>query len=135
MEKLLPYFHAHDQYNYGRWGPLYVADMLGLQSETWKFLNDGNLVITEHNIPFTAIDPDHATEQEYKRMKIKAGFISITGNEHALDKYFIIAPYLCGVVQDFKDYAGIDTRKASSLHHELVGGKSCKMAAHAAKIV
>ena len=31
MEELLPYFHAHDLYNYGRWGPLYVADMIEMQ--------------------------------------------------------------------------------------------------------
>ena len=51
MEELLPYFHAHDQYNYGRWGPLYVADMLELQStdpETWNFLNEGNFSIAKH---------------------------------------------------------------------------------------
>lgn len=95
MEELLPYFHAHDQYNYGRWGPLYVADMLELQSrypKTWKFLDDGNCAITKHSIPFTAIDPDHGIEQEHKKMKMKAGFIGITGNEHALEKYFIISP-------------------------------------------
>ncbi|MPC92462.1 hypothetical protein E2C01_087553 [Portunus trituberculatus] len=98
MEELLPYFHAHDQYNYGRWGPLYVADMLELQSidpETWHFLDEGNFSITKHSVPFTAIDPDHAIEQEHKNMKVKGGFIGITGKEQALDKYFIIAPTLC----------------------------------------
>ena len=51
----LPYFHAHDQYNYGWWRPLYVADMLELQSRnpvTWKFLNDGNFAITIHDIEY-----------------------------------------------------------------------------------
>lgn len=55
-------------------------------------------------------------------MKMKAGFSGITGNEHVLEKYFIIAPILCRVVQDFKDYAGIETGKQSLLHHELIGG-------------
>ena len=61
IEELLPYFHAHDQYNSGRCGSLYVADMLELQStdhETWKFLDDGNFAITKHGISFTALDPD-----------------------------------------------------------------------------
>ena len=78
---MLPYFHAHDWYNYGCWGPLYVADMLELQSEdpeSWNFLNEGNFAITKHKVPFTTIDPDHAIEQEHKKMKMKAGF---TGNE------------------------------------------------------
>lgn len=138
FEELLPYFHAHDQYNYGRWGPLYIADMLEMQTtdpETWKFLNDGNFVIAKHTIPFTAIDPDHAIEQEHKKMKIKAGFIGITGNEPALEKYFIIAPTLCRLVKEFQEYSGIDTRKSSSLHHEFIGDKSTKMTINAAKIV
>ena len=66
--------------------------MLELQSEDpekWKFLNEGNFAITKHKVPFTAMDPNHAIEQEHKKLKMKAGFIGITGNEHALEKYFI----------------------------------------------
>ena len=57
---MLPYFHAHDQYNYGRWGPLYVTDMLELQEtdkEMWKHFDEGNFVNSKHSTPFTAIDP------------------------------------------------------------------------------
>jgi len=43
MEELLPYFHAHDEpVQLWTMGPLYVADMLELQSthpKTWKFLD------------------------------------------------------------------------------------------------
>ena len=71
-----------DQYNCGRWEPFNVADMLELQStdpETWKFLDEGNFSITKHSVPFTAIDPDHGIEQEHKKMKVKGGYIGITG--------------------------------------------------------
>ena len=50
LEELLPYFPAHDQYNYGQWGLHYVADMLELQHtdpETCKFLDEGNFSITK----------------------------------------------------------------------------------------
>ena len=57
-------------------------------------------------------------------MKVKGGFIGITGDEHTLDKYFTIAPTLCQVSQEFKEYAGIQVRQPSSLHHEVVGSKS-----------
>ena len=55
-------------------------------------------------------------------MKIK-GFIAITGNEYALKKYFIIAPTLCKVVQEYAyaEYAGIQIRMKSSVHHEAIG--------------
>ncbi|XP_033114878.1 uncharacterized protein LOC117115272 [Anneissia japonica] len=138
LEELLPYFHAHDQYNYGRWGPLYVADMLEMQktdAETWNFLNEGNFVITKHAVPFTSIDPDHAIEQEHKKMKVKGGFVGITGNKHALEKYFIIAPSLSTAVSEFKEYSGIKCRQPSPLHHELKGNKSLKMMENAAKLV
>ena len=138
MEELLPYFHARDHYNYGRWGPLYVADLLELQHndpETWVFLDGGNFAVTKQSTPFTAIDPDHCIEQEHKKMKIKGGFIGITGNVHALEKYFIIASTLCKIVQEFKEYAGIETRMKSSVHHEAIGEKSSRILINAAKII
>ena len=73
MEELLPYFHAHDQYNYGRWGLLYVADMLELKTtapDTWEYFEMGNFSISKHDVPFTATDPDHAIEHEHKKIKV-----------------------------------------------------------------
>ncbi|KAG1671597.1 Organic cation transporter protein [Nymphon striatum] len=137
-EELLHYFHAHDQYNYGRWGPLYVADMLELQLtdlDTWSFLDKGNFVISKRSVPFTAIGPDHAIEQEHKKMKMKRGFIGITGNEQAMEKHVVIAPTISRIVQEFKEYAGIDSRRACSLHHELTSEKSSKLVRNAAKLV
>lgn len=138
MEEPLPYFQSHDQYNYGRGGPLYVADMLELQSidqKTRKFLDDGNFAITEHSFPFTAFDPDYCIEQEHKKMTMTAGFNGITGTEHALEKYFIVAPTLCRVAQEFKNSAGIETIGQISLHHELIGGKSHKLLENVVKVI
>ena len=60
-------------------------------------------------------------------MKAKGRFIGITDNKEAMDKHFVIAPTLSRLVQEFKDYAGIESRKPASLYHELVGGKSEKI--------
>ena len=84
-------------------------------------------MIGKHSTPFTANDPDHAIEQEHKKMKAYGGFIGITDNKEAMDKHFVIAPTLSRLVQEFKDYAGIESRKPTSLHHELVRGKSEKI--------
>jgi hypothetical protein len=35
--------------------------------DSWKFIKDGNFVITKRTIPFTSLDPDHAIEQEHKK--------------------------------------------------------------------
>lgn len=57
--------------------------------ETWKFFNDANFAITQNDVPYTAINPDHGTEEKQKTVKLKAGFTSIRGNEQTLEKYFL----------------------------------------------
>ena len=52
-----------------------------------------------------------------------------------MDKHFVIVPTLSRLVQEFKDYAGIQSRKPTSLHHELVGGKSEKIPETVTKLV
>ena len=74
---------------------------------TWTFLDEGNFVISKYDVPFTAIDPDHAIEQVHRNMKVKGGFVGIIGNEQAIKKYFIIASSIARLVYDFKEYAGI----------------------------
>ena len=64
--------------------------------DTWTFLDEDNFVINKHGVPFTAIDPDHAIEQEHRKMKVKDELVGITRNEQAMEKYFIIAPSLAG---------------------------------------
>ena len=55
--------------------------MQSTQPQTWQFLDEGNLVITKNEVPFTIIDLDHAIEQGHNKLKIKGGFI---GNENAM---------------------------------------------------
>jgi len=52
-----------------------------------------------------------------------------------LENYFIIAPALARFAQDFKDYAGIEMRRPSSLHHEVFGEKGSRMISNVAKIM
>ena len=52
-----------------------------------------------------------------------------------MDKHFVIAPTLSRLVQEFKDYAGIESRKPISLHHELGERKSEKILETVTKLV
>ncbi|KAG1705831.1 hypothetical protein GQR58_003795 [Nymphon striatum] len=52
-----------------------------------------------------------------------------------MEKHFVIAPTLSRIVQEFKEYAGIENRRACSLHHELTSEKSSKLVRNAAKLV
>ena len=101
----------------------------------WKYFDEGNFVISKHSTPFTAIDPDHAIEEEHKKMKAKGSFIVISDNEEAIDEHFLIAPTLSRLVQEFQDHAEIKSRKPLPLHHELVGGKSEKISETVTKLV
>ena len=60
--------------------------------------------------------------------------MGITGNEEAMEKYFLIAPALCTIVSDFKEYAGIQSHKSSSIHHQMVGTKSTTMLTNTLKL-
>ncbi|KAJ8896293.1 hypothetical protein PR048_001637 [Dryococelus australis] len=121
QEEMCVYFHAHDQLNYARWAPLYIADMSELESmdpEAFNFLDNRNFVISYSDVPFTALDTDHAIEHKKKMKARRGGFVGITGNPKALNKYFIIAPVLSSTVEESKAYAVIDSTQRSSLHHE-----------------
>lgn len=122
-QEMCKYFHAHDQSNYARWVPLYIADMLELQTTdpaAWEFLNSGNFTVTKSDVSFTSIDPDHAIEHLHRDLKSKGGFIGTTHNENLLDRYALTVPLLSMIVEKFKSYAGIKTPH-SQLHHEIIG--------------
>ena len=60
------YFFAHDQLNYARMTPLYLANMTKLKTsdyEIWQYLEE-NFSIIKSKIPFVGIGTDHAHKQE-----------------------------------------------------------------------
>ena len=42
---MLPYFLRYDCYNYGRWGPIYVAEMHQLPTDVLQEFKQGNFVV------------------------------------------------------------------------------------------
>lgn len=122
-QEMCKYFHAHDQINYARWVVLYLADMLELEKsdpESWNFLNEGNFTVAKTDVPFTALDPDHAIEQLHRSLKVKGGFIGLTQNDKLLDRFALTIPMLSMFAESFKNYAGIKVGYGQ-FHHELVG--------------
>ena len=77
---MVNYFFAHDQINYARLSPAYLATMSQLQEsdpDAWRYLKE-NFAIAKSDIPFTAIGSDHAMEQENKVFKVN--IFSFLGN-------------------------------------------------------
>ena len=52
-------------------------------------------------MPFTAVGADHAIEHGNRTMKVLGGIKGIVNVINKLDKYFIIAPEINQIIQDF----------------------------------
>ena len=90
---LIKYYFAHDHLNYAHLLPVYLSCMQNTEKnhpDIWaEFLKD-NFCVTKNEVPFTSIAPDHALEQENRRLKVHGGVTGITQNENALKCFFLI---------------------------------------------
>ena len=73
LNEMVKYFFAHDQINYARLTPVYLATMCDMKvsnPDAWRYLEE-NFAIAKSDVSFTAIGSDHAMEQENKVLKVK----------------------------------------------------------------
>ena len=105
LDNMVKYFFAHDQINYARLTPLYLATMTDLLSndiESWNYLEE-SFAISKSQIPFTSIGSDHALEQENKVMKVTGGVKGLTQNPSGLHRFCLTAPvfkcFVPGILQ------------------------------------
>ena len=93
---MIPYFFVHDQTNYARHSPFYLATMNELEHNdggSWNYLKD-NFSINKSGIPFCSIGSDHALEQENKSLKVTGGVKGLTQEPTALYRYCLTVPSL-----------------------------------------
>ena len=110
LDEFTKYFFAHDQINYARLSPVYVASMLELQQtdySTWEYLEQ-NFSVNKSGIPFTSMGSDHALEQDNKLMKVTGGIVGLTQKPSALNRFFLIAPVLNSISTKFQSMYGCD---------------------------
>ena len=96
LHEFIKYFFAHDQINYARLSPIYIASMLLLKQpdpSTSEYLEE-NFSVNNTGIPFTSIGSDHALEQNNSMMKTIGGIVDLTQNQSSLNRYFLIARVL-----------------------------------------
>ena len=96
LHEFIKYFFAHDQINYTRLSPVYIASMLVLKQtdpSTSEYLEE-NFSVNNTCMPFTSIGSDHALEQNNRMMKTIGGIVGLTQNQSPLNRYFMIAPVL-----------------------------------------
>ena len=100
---------------------LTLADMHALKidhPETWRELEESNISVTKNAIPFVSIGADHLN----KLMKAHAGLIGISNNPNARQRFFLAAPELSGLAQEFKDQFH-DVGSKAVEHHDLSPSK------------
>ena len=115
-------------FNYARMTPVYLLQMNELKekdSDTWEFFMNGYFSINKTSVPFTAIGADHAIEHENRTMKVLGGIKGIASGINKLGKYFIIAPEINQIMQDFcKAFDIEDYNGKRDEHHKLTGNKN-----------
>ena len=95
--------------------------MVHLQSDdkqSWDYLKD-NYSVSKSAIPFTSIGSDHAMEQDNKKMKVSGGIIGITQNTAALHRFFLAAPLLNLISEEFFTKFPIRVAGVRNQHYQL----------------
>lgn len=126
LDAMVPYFFSHDQINYARMTPLYLATMMDLKTadpETWDYLKH-NFSINKTGIPFCSIGTDHALEQENKKLKVNGGVVGLTQNPNALYRFCLVSPSLNLLVNRFLERSGIRENRIQLKHYQLSGTAS-----------
>ena len=91
-------------FNYARITLGYLLQMYERKekaSDIWEFFMNGYFCINKTSVPLPAIGADHAIEHESRTMKVLRGIKGIANGINKLGKYFISAPEINKVIQDF----------------------------------
>ena len=89
LHNLAKYFFANEMLNYARLTPVYLAQIYKLERSNETIWN------------FFVLGADHALEQANRTLKVHGGIKGIANNQSSLDQYFIIAPELSNIIEEF----------------------------------
>lgn len=116
LQALAPYFFALDHYNYARWLPIHIQDLLELDEHTLEAFQSGNFVVKRSKKRFSALAVDQAHEQLNKIIKGTGGIIGLTQDTVSLVKWSLCGPILSELIEDFKQ--SIWDENTDVFHHD-----------------
>ena len=125
LEEQVKYYFAHDLYKYARLAPVYLGQMHLLKTtdqETWKALEGGDFMVRKSGTPFTNLFVDQTLEQLIRELKVAGGITGITQNKDALDRFFLIAPELISLIQEFEAAYCTDSEHSTTREHYQLNG-------------
>lgn len=91
FKSMMPWFAAYDTH-YVRWGAVFIADIEHLPQtapQVYKGFLDGDFVAKETNHSFSKVPFDLCLEHINKTGKVAGGFVGITRNESARNRWSI----------------------------------------------
>ena len=102
-------------FNCARMTPVYLHQMYKIKEKDsliHELFMNGYFSIKKISMPFTAIGADHAIEYENRTMKVLGEIKGIANGINKLGKYFIIAPEINQIIQDFCEAFDIEDYNA-----------------------
>ena len=118
LEAIVGYFFVFDHYNYARWVPIHIRDMLSLPDSIQEnFMR--YWVVSKTKNRFSSIPIDQMHEQENAKVKGIGGVIGLTENPITLRRWMICGPELPRCISQFENQIlSESTDPQKFLHHE-----------------
>ncbi|CAH0381202.1 unnamed protein product [Bemisia tabaci] len=105
LTKISSWFFTFNHYNYARWLPVHLRDMVNLKglhpSIHAEFLN-GKFTANISGRKFSAMALDQAHEQCNSRVKGDGGAVGLTENSDELRRWMVAGPEISRVIQEFE---------------------------------
>ncbi|PIK40695.1 hypothetical protein BSL78_22450 [Apostichopus japonicus] len=109
FREMLTYFLRYDHYNYGRWGPVYLAEMSQLPADVLTEFQRGKFVVKGSNRRFNQVDPDQAQEWLNGTGKRGGGIVGITKTSSALTRW--------ALSYNLRSHIALETRRMYHMSH------------------
>ncbi len=139
MCEVMPWFRAAGRTNYGKYMPVYVAEMKALeheQPEAYTFMQQGGFVVrrSEHR-SFNCVATDQALEQTINREgKSQGGVVGFTLRKGALTRWLMTRHVMTAYVDAMKELCDTDDQSPKA-HKEHGASRMDRDERHIQKIM
>lgn len=124
LSELIPYFFANNNFNYARWLPIHLRDMMCLQRrhpEVAEEFRNGNFVVHKSCRNFSAMAIDQAHEQANAVIKGDGGAIGVTEDPSALRRWMVAGPEVSRLVSEYEAASEAkDATVNTSIHEQTM---------------
>ena len=97
-------FTANNNYNYAKWVPIHLRDMLLLSKrcpDVFREFSAGKFVIQKTGNNFSGLAFDHGHEQVNAVIKGDGGAVGLTEDEDALRRWMLAMPEVIEILADY----------------------------------